>query len=876
MSEKPEEQRETPIQEAWYLEHILAWSRDERTPHWQRDALRRLCTKGKLDDTDLTELTLLCKNSSKGDPLSEIHMPNLQATASKINLRYISSVEGVNALAPNQCLTFRKKGITIVYGVNGAGKSGYARILKDACRARNPKGDRLLPNVYSETKCRPKATIGFSIKDENKEFNWKCGETRSPHLSAVSVFDTKTANVHVNEKNDVYYTPFPLRLLEGLADACKNIQIRIQQEIDSLKDKTPSYLTRPKYRPHTEVGKLINGLSESTTKESVYDLATLGEDDRARIARLQVDISHPKNQANMAETLANSLDKADEIFQRLEKEMSESNVAYLRELYSAAEVARQAANLAASDLFSDEPLAHVGSRVWRTLWEAARAYSEKKAYPENPFPVTGKGARCVLCHQKLDNVAIQRFIKFDSFVRDELKRKEDKAQEEYAKAMASVQDSYISVQDATELLKSMETLDDQQLVETTRQAALTLKWRLRCVLRNHQAGSLEKVLPQADEWPSEKIAKHRKVLSDRINTLRADEESDERKRLGSELSELEDRNWLSTIADEVIADIERREKIERLKKALKQAATNRVTTKSREVANEIVTEVLCSQFRKEVNELGLTNLPVSIRGSASYGTFRSHVDLGVGGGVRNSDILSEGEHRCVAIAAFLTDLALSSGQSAIVFDDPVSSLDHVYRQRLAKRLAEEGLRRQLIVFTHDLTFLFLLESECADRQACVASCSVACDGDGIGIVQKDPPTRAKAIEKVLEGMKKHLNDVQSQYRRDGSGGWDTEASGLIKQLRESWERAVEKVVEPVLKRLSDRVNTKGLIKLSVLREDDCVKMRQAYNRLSELLHSSPEGLAPHWPSPKEIREEIERLEEWLAAIKRRADSVSKV
>ena len=69
-------------------------------------------------------------------------------------------------------------------------------------------------------------------------------------------------------------------------------------------------------------------------------------------------------------------------------------------------------------------------------------------------------------------------------------------------------------------------------------------------------------------------------------------------------------------------------------------------------------------------------------------------------------MLSEGEHRCVAIAAFLAELSTSESNSAIVFDDPVSSLDHVYKDNVAERLAEEGKNRQVIVFTHDHVFSY--------------------------------------------------------------------------------------------------------------------------------------------------------------------------
>jgi hypothetical protein len=41
------------------LETILDWSQDR--PLWQRDALRRIISKGRIDETDLKELIDLCK-----------------------------------------------------------------------------------------------------------------------------------------------------------------------------------------------------------------------------------------------------------------------------------------------------------------------------------------------------------------------------------------------------------------------------------------------------------------------------------------------------------------------------------------------------------------------------------------------------------------------------------------------------------------------------------------------------------------------------------------------------------------------------------------------------------------------------------------------
>ena len=52
----------------------------------------------------------------------------------------------MTALAREQTLEFQPAGLTVIYGDNASGKSGYARILKKVCRARAAEKP-ILPNV---------------------------------------------------------------------------------------------------------------------------------------------------------------------------------------------------------------------------------------------------------------------------------------------------------------------------------------------------------------------------------------------------------------------------------------------------------------------------------------------------------------------------------------------------------------------------------------------------------------------------------------------------------------------------------------------------------------------------------------------------------
>lgn len=227
-----DQQRTEPSNEAEALADILEWSVD--APGWQRDALRRLCSQTKLEPADIGALVAVCKGDNPAIPLDASHIRDPAASQAVVNLSALHGVSNVNALALGERLSFGRTGVTVIYGDNGAGKSGYARVLKQLCRARSPRGDAILPNIYAGAGGLPTASIDFFIGGQKRNATWAQGGPVDPMLSAVSVFDSRTANVHVENTNDLAYTPLPLRILAGLAQACQDVKAELSSEIRKL------------------------------------------------------------------------------------------------------------------------------------------------------------------------------------------------------------------------------------------------------------------------------------------------------------------------------------------------------------------------------------------------------------------------------------------------------------------------------------------------------------------------------------------------------------------------------------------------------------------------------------------------------------------
>ena len=107
---------------------------------------------GELSDDDIRALTDICK-SAHGlaeqqhiAPLTKEHVPEKTGGSAPVSLVSIFHHRGVNALSEDQTLKFGPN-LTVVYGDNAAGKTGYIRILKSACRARGE--EQILGNVVS-------------------------------------------------------------------------------------------------------------------------------------------------------------------------------------------------------------------------------------------------------------------------------------------------------------------------------------------------------------------------------------------------------------------------------------------------------------------------------------------------------------------------------------------------------------------------------------------------------------------------------------------------------------------------------------------------------------------------------------------------------
>ncbi|MDE0119183.1 MAG: hypothetical protein OXM55_04155 [Bdellovibrionales bacterium] len=123
------------------LSEILEWAKQQ--DDWKQDAVRRIIENGNYTSEDVKELTDIIL--FKYGYVEELKVPAKlidkskfitveESKKHKVILKKITAPKNVNALSVDAELKFAINGLTIIYGENGVGKSGYTRILKKCCK----------------------------------------------------------------------------------------------------------------------------------------------------------------------------------------------------------------------------------------------------------------------------------------------------------------------------------------------------------------------------------------------------------------------------------------------------------------------------------------------------------------------------------------------------------------------------------------------------------------------------------------------------------------------------------------------------------------------------------------------------------------------
>jgi energy-coupling factor transporter ATP-binding protein EcfA2 len=859
------------------LKDILVWSKDR--PAWQRDALRRLVLHGEFSDDDIRELTNICKNAyglaekQEVNPLAEEHVPEGTGISTAVSLDSIFHHVGVNALAEDQTLKFSPN-LTVVYGDNGAGKTGYTRILKSACRARGQ--EPIIGNVVSgTTPLSPIVSIKYKVGTEPELREWS-GNGEDGFISRISVFDSQCAAVYLTEKTDVAFRPFGLDTFDKLVKACKAVRARLEIEQRSLALNTLAAV-QTQIPEGTAVAKFLTNITSLTKPETVQALARLTLDEEARLVLaeksiLDLQANDPEKLIRQLTLRAGRVQNLSKHLNELEAALSEEAVAALFNTRTEGRRKSEEAKKLREGTFATGLLAGTGSDAWTALWDAARRFSQEQAYPGHAFPFVEDGARCILCQQEIEHAAQHRLQQFEKFVISTTERELRQVRGTFERLRKSFTDLNTTTEAIEETLKEIR-IEHEAVADIIAAALVTNESRRKAIVT-----ALAEDKDLAVDCPALAAVAHKadglkELIDERVKTLRTGATDETLKRLTVEVQEFRARKLLAQHEQAILAEIERKKKYAAYGLCIEETKTHAITQKNTAVTRTAVTQKLKDSFQHELKNLDFRNVEVELKeAGGAEGVLYHKLNLPRAPGVELPRVVSEGEQRCLSIAAFFAELSTADDPSGIVFDDPVSSLDYRWREGVARRLVLEAKTRQVIVFTHDVVFLLLLKQFADEMTVELLDQHVRNLPKGAGVCIEELPWVAMPVKKKIGYLKNEWQKADKLFCEGHQAAYEKDAQFIYGLLREAWERALEEVLlGGVVERYRPGVQTQQILKISDVTEDDCRAIDAAMAKCSKWLPGHDQAAAARAPVPEssELRVDIEALEQWVNAIRKR-------
>ncbi len=855
------------------LSEIQKWS--EKLPTWQQHAVAVLYERPVPTADDLEDILALLLDAH-GIPdllgrdarkLTTEQVAAPQAGQPIVQLTSIKNLQYVNALAPGKVLPLAPTGLTSIYGDNGVGKSGYTRVFKKACRARD-QSEPIRPNAYKHPLLAEAATASFDalVNGEPAEYQWTDGKASPVELSSIAIFDSRCARAYVDNQGDFSYVPYGLDILEGLAKVCAWLKERVQQEQRAAKPNIEPF-AKLALSP-TQAGLLAKRLSAKTHKEDIERLTTLSGEELVQLDSLAKTLGEADPKRRAAD-LRLKAGRVDALIQRLEASVTvvaQPRIDSLHALVDKSNHAKGVAQAVAQRFKEMDTLEGTSDDPWLGMFRAARQFCAT-SHTVQAFPRLASEARCPLCQNQVGEAGSARLIAFDEFIEGEATKAADKARKEAFTAFKTVVDARLDLSFDDTLTHDLEANPD--LVSACTEFQKVLRVRRDAVLEavKPDSGTSWEQIPTLPISPQDALAKIAAGWRDAAVKLDQSQDAAARAKMERDLAELQARRQLADLKTVALETVDRFLISAKLAECLAATRTTAMSQKSTELANTMATEEVATALREELVALGVSGISVAMQPSSPKAKTTFKLVLKSESGAVPQDILSEGEQRAIAIAAFLAELKLSKGNGGIVFDDPVSSLDHARRERVARRIAAEAQERQVIVFTHDIFFLNVLMFEASALGLTSKALTLNQTPEGFGVAEETLPFAGANVSQRVGMLRNKQVECARKFRAGDQAGYRLLARDLYNDLRMAWERGVEEVLfHEVVLRFRKGVETNRLKKVTV-EPDDVTAITAGMSRCSNYTgHDGAQvaNVAP--PSPDEMEKDINALEAWRKTV----------
>jgi len=810
----------------------------ENRPKWMSFAFNDLQSDKDITSSIIDDYSKICIAEISGDeiPKIEINTDGFDSTSTddSFSIISISDVKNVNAIDETAEIQFKANGLTVIYGKNGSGKSGYVRTLYNACGSKTKIN--IKQNIYKQ-KTNHNPTCILKISNIAEPVHCDLSLNGNSTINGVHFFDSNISQEYIGDSREASFEPKIFTILSNLAAIADNVRLNLSNEKNSLNQN------RIIFPPEIIDNDLIKKIQQIDAKSDISDFEVNWNDfENKNLLALEKLI--------LEESSIKKIEKVNGVLQRVEylnkyvnnidkflkSDVQHSILSTLEQIKSDYEQIQIIDNSFKSNSDQIDSLS-ISIKSWKKLWELAREYT---AEISDYSPSIGVST-CPLCHQNLDDSILKRFNTVDQYVNSRINS-----------------DLIIHKQQFQDKVKlDFELLSDQILTlaisacefntETSLSINNELEFASRYIIRIKSL-SLQKndlSLEIADfnfEEIINAIECHLLELNTELSNLKSLLVEDKRAELKKTIDDLKSRKFVYDSLEQIKERIQIFHKIEEFDKSIKLTATNTITTFTNSLSEELLTKEYEARFNNELAALTGNIVKVKlIQAKSGKGRvpFKIVVTNNDGEVFFPNEILSEGEKKSVSLAAFIADALNGDQNGPLIFDDPISSLDYDYEALTVSRLVNLAKNRQVIVFTHRLSMSFSLISACEDQSVNCSELSIISQGNIKGIPGKEilggKNVRGRINDLVNNGLpslsKIPLNDPSYLIIQ----------KGLCSEFRNIVEKSIEEILMcEIVKRYERDIRSTNVLRLTKITENDCIIVDKMMTKYSYYGHSQPD------------------------------------
>ncbi len=674
---------------------------------------------------------------------------------------------GVNALAAEQEIRFHPR-MTVLFGENAMGKTGYVRVLKQLANVR--AAEPIIPDIHrpSTSSATPEATITYAVGGVEQEIIWH-GETGLAPFTRMTVFDSPAIALHLEGSVTYVFTPADLSLFKYSHAAIEAVRALLEGDATTRQPGQNPFLSA--FTRGTPVYAEIESLNAGTDMARLTAIAQVPEAELAQLEVLRTSVGALSNtgSAGGGELLRSRSSTLQNLITLAEAIVKFDPTTFDQAI--GAEVTAVAAQAVAADaVFAGGQLPPELRPTWQRFLEVGEQYLE--ASGKTDYPQTAD--ECIYCGQALDAASCALVRAYREY-----------ASGAGAAAVAAAQASVLafgvpfrSAQLGTVIETLKATLPGLEQSENAPDWVAEARQMLEdaAILREAVALGVA-TTPQFNiEIPRALLPRLQPANAETQAALVALEgDAAERTRqladARARVAAMEARLTLARLLPEIRGYVDRATWVGRLRTLMNRfpALLRNLTETSKIASQDVLNKDFERVFFEECVALRAPNVTLDFPGRRGEAARRKTVDPDH----NLAAILSQGEQKVIAIADFLAETSLRTASAPIVFDDPVDSFDHRRISEIAKRIADLSDNQQVIVFTHDIMFAANLLSHFEERRTECSYFQVTEDNGRKGVVSKATHARLDTLPSISARVNEAIQNAQAAALADREPLLDT-------------------------------------------------------------------------------------------------------